>query len=466
MFAMITLTGSGLSASTVLAQNTAEPAYQGMQPKLVQGVQDGMATGKPKIRHAYLAAPDVLAVVIDTQHLWSASVQKYVPQPGDTIKRGGPQNYGPNGSKQFFWNRFIIRDGVQVGNLVGPKEDHYTPDYQLKGEALNTAWVENPAHFILTSRDDPAYRAAASPSAVFRKSKPEMYEWTGKGKQEGTARHELYLKLPRPLQPDKRYTLGFAKGGQFEAPVSFVFDDTKLRTEAIEVTQSGYHPCQAEKFARLFQWLGNGGGVDFAAFKNFLVVDDKTGATKFRGEITLRAAGDPARKQAPERTADVGDTLPAPTYHLDFSAFSVPGVYRIVVPGLGTSFPFRIDENVWTDVARVTAHGFLNQRSGIELGPPYTKYKRPRNFHPPTECRSIVPTRRFSSTRHYFPPRAAATRSSGFRRRSRTTRSRRTSGGGGTTRRTLTARFCRRDICVRCIQCSTCTRRTRLISRN
>ncbi|MBC8134371.1 MAG: hypothetical protein H8F28_00610, partial [Fibrella sp.] len=305
---MLALAGCSLPALTVLAQNTAEPAYQGMQPQLVNGVQDGMATGKPKIRHVYLAAPDVLAVVIDTQHLWSAPVQKYVPQPGDTIKRSGPQKYGLKGDKQFFWNRFIIRDGVQIGNLVGLKEDHYTPNYQLKGEALDTAWAENPAHFTLTSGDDAAYRAAGTPSAIFRKSKPEMYEWTGKGKQEGTARHELYLKLPRPLQPGKRYTLGFAKGEQFETPVSFVFDDAKLRTEAVEVTQSGYHPRQTEKIARLFQWLGNGGGVDFAAFKNFLVVDDKTGATKFRGEITLRSAGDPARKQAPERTADVGDT--------------------------------------------------------------------------------------------------------------------------------------------------------------
>jgi endoglucanase len=351
-----------------------------MQPHLVQGVQDGMATGKPRIRHVYLAAPDVLAIVIDAQNLWSGPVQKYVPQPGDTIKRAGPQNYGKE--KQFFWNRFIIRNGVQIGSVVGLKEDHYIPDFQRKGEGLNVSWAETASNYTLSSRDDAGYRTAASPSAVFRKSKPEMNEWTNKGIQESTARHELYLKLPRPLTPGKSYTLNFAKEGQFGTPVSFVFDDTKLRTEAIEVTQSGYHPRQSEKFARLFQWLGNGGGVDFSSFKNFLIVDDKTGATRFRGEVTLRAAGDPSRKQAPERTADVGDTLPAPLYQIDFSAFSQPGVYRVVVPGLGTSFPFRIDANVWADVTKVTARGFLNQRSGIELGPPYTNYKRPRNFHP------------------------------------------------------------------------------------
>ncbi|MBC8139649.1 MAG: hypothetical protein H8F28_27530 [Fibrella sp.] len=106
-----------MPALTALAQNTAEPAYQGMQPALVQGVQDGMATGKPKIRHVYLAAPDVLAVVVDTQHVWSGPAQKYVPQPGDTIKRSNPQNYGKRGN-QFFWNRFIIRDDASISRAV------------------------------------------------------------------------------------------------------------------------------------------------------------------------------------------------------------------------------------------------------------------------------------------------------------------------------------------------------------
>ncbi|MBC8140665.1 MAG: glycoside hydrolase family 9 protein [Armatimonadetes bacterium] len=376
----IALTACLLPAVSAIAQNNVEPAYQGMQPELMTGVQDGMATGRPKIRHVYLAAPDVLAIVVDAQNLWSAPVQKYVPEPGDKITRSNPQNYGKG--KQFFWNRFIIRNGVQIGNLVGLKEDHYIPSYELKGEKLDTAWAQDTANYSVSSEGDAAYSTATKPVAVFRKSKPEMSEWTNKGVKEGTARHELYLKLPRSLTPGKKYTVQFATGSPFDAPVTFTFTDAKLRTEAIQVTQTGYHPRQTEKTARLFQWLGSGGGVDFAAFKTFLVVDDKTGATRFTGEIKLIAAGDPARKQAPEKTADIGDTLPAPLYNLDFSGFATPGTYRIVVPGLGTSFPFKIGESVWTDVAKLSAHGFLNQRSGIELGLPYTKYKRPRNFHP------------------------------------------------------------------------------------
>ncbi|MDQ3814863.1 MAG: glycoside hydrolase family 9 protein, partial [Armatimonadota bacterium] len=356
--------------------------YQGAQPELVQGVQpDGLATGKPKIRHVYMAAPDVLALVVDAQAMPALPVLPYVPQPGDTIRRTRPQNYGTHGH-QFFWGRDIIRDGKNIGQLVGPKEDHYKPAFQLLGEPLDVAWAESPASYALAAEGAAGGAASQTPVAVFRKSKPQMLEWTGRGKEEGTARHEIFLKFPHPLTSGQRYTLDFRGASQFGNRVAFTFDDTRLRTEAIQVNQAGYHPRQSEKVARLFQWLGNGGGVDFSGFKNFQLVDGKSGQTAFRGEIKLRSGAVADRKMAPEGTADPGDTMPAAVYDLDFSAFSQPGAYRVVVPGLGTSFPFRIDDNVWTDAARVSARGYLSQRSGIALGPPYTSYKRPRNMHP------------------------------------------------------------------------------------
>ena len=309
-------------ALPAVAQNPANPFYQGAQPELVQGVQDGPASGKPKIRHAYMAAPDVLAFVVDAQQMWSAPVQKYTPQPGDEVRRQRPQNYG-NG-KQFFWNRFLIRNGVVLGNLVGPKEDHYIPEYKLEGEKLDTAWADAPANYALTSQDDAPYRTATAPLAVFRKSKPEMREWSG-GKQPSRLRHELFLKLPRALTPGKRYTLGFNNGSPFAAPLSFVFDDTRLRTEAIQVNQAGYHPRQFEKSARLFQWLGSGGGVDFSALKSFMLVDDKTGKEAFRGEIKLRAPGDPNRRIGLFSTPIAEDALPAPVYQ---SRRKAPGFIR------------------------------------------------------------------------------------------------------------------------------------------
>lgn len=375
---MLALVGIALPA---LAQNPNQPLYQGAQPELVKGVDDGIANAKPKIRHVYLAAPDVLALVIDNQQLWAGPVQPYVAQPGDTIKRGGSQPYGTRGG-EFFWNRQIIRKGEVIGDVVGMKEDFYTPVFKLEGEALNTEWAQSAANYALSSSDDATYRVAARPLQVFRKTNPQMWEWTNKGVEEGTTRHEIYLQLPRPLTTGKSYTLNFGAGSPFAAPVSFVFDDTRLRTEAIQVNQAGYHPRQTQKVARLFQWMGDGGGVDFSTFDSFQLVDDQSGEIAFRGDIKLLAAGNPDRKMAPEKTADPDNDLPAPVYHLDFSAFSQPGAYRVVVPGLGASFPFRIDEDVWANATRVSATGFYNQRSGIELKPPYTRRPMQRTMHP------------------------------------------------------------------------------------
>lgn len=122
--------------------------------------------------------------------------------------------------------------------------------------------------------------------------------------------------------------------------------------------------------------------MDFSGFKTFQLVDDKSGKVAFSGEIKLLAAGNPARKMAPEKTAAPDNDLPAPLYQLDFSAFNTPGKYRVVVPGLGTSFPFRIDEDVWVEATRISATGFYNQRSGIDLKAPYTRRPMKRTMHP------------------------------------------------------------------------------------
>ena len=69
-------------------------------------------------------------------------------------------------------------------------------------------------------------------------------------------------------------------------------------------------------------------------------------------------------------------------YEMDFSSLDKIGNYKLVVDGIGCSFDFLIDENIWENTTRLLMKGFLHQRAGIELGPPYTDYIRPRNLHP------------------------------------------------------------------------------------
>ncbi|MDQ3813321.1 MAG: glycoside hydrolase family 9 protein, partial [Armatimonadota bacterium] len=67
---------------------------------------------------------------------------------------------------------------------------------------------------------------------------------------------------------------------------------------------------------------------------------------------------------------------------LDFSSFATPGRYRVVVEGVGCSYPFEIGADVWRRAFWVQMKGLYNQRSGMELGPPYTDFKKPRDMHP------------------------------------------------------------------------------------
>ncbi|MBI4657817.1 MAG: glycoside hydrolase family 9 protein [Verrucomicrobia bacterium] len=58
----------------------------------------------------------------------------------------------------------------------------------------------------------------------------------------------------------------------------------------------------------------------------------------------------------------------------DFSSFTTPGEYRLAVPGLGTSWPFRIDEGVAMALVRAYALGLYHQRCGTSNDLPFTRF--------------------------------------------------------------------------------------------
>ncbi|GAB3641177.1 glycoside hydrolase family 9 protein [Spirosoma arcticum] len=68
----------------------------------------------------------------------------------------------------------------------------------------------------------------------------------------------------------------------------------------------------------------------------------------------------------------------------DFSAFTKPGEYVVVVPGLGHSYPFTIQSDVHRAVAVGAIKGFYYQRTAIELPAKYAgQWARPAG-HPDT----------------------------------------------------------------------------------
>jgi endoglucanase len=364
------------STGQAVAQNTANPVYQTFQPELIDGIDDGLATGRPKVRHVYLAAPDVLAVVVDAQAITIKPMVPYQPQPGDQITGSHIMKLGPEG-EDYPRYRQLVRDGENIGDLLGNPPTHLRPHHELVGEPLDLAWAAKLDSYTLS-----AGATSLTPQQVHRKSHPLMREYVRQGGQKSTARHELYLKFDQRLTPGTRYRLVFNDGALARDQVSFTFDDSRLRTEAIHVNQAGYHPDQPRKTALVSMWIGSGGGIEFSDVSTFRVVEDGSGQVALEGSLKLLRAGVAGAEVPEEGKRQTSDDLPMSVYELDFSALDKPGTYRVVLPGVGCSFPFDIAADVYADTTRLMATGYLNQRSGIALGPPHTKYVRPRDMHP------------------------------------------------------------------------------------
>src|SRR5439155_19254565 len=62
-------------------------------------------------------------------------------------------------------------------------------------------------------------------------------------------------------------------------------------------------------------------------------------------------------------------------YEADFSSFKQPGEYRLLVPGMGASLPFLIDEGIAMDFARTYALGIYHQRCGTDNVLPFTRHE-------------------------------------------------------------------------------------------
>ena len=118
------------------------------------------------------------------------------------------------------------------------------------------------------------------------------------------------------------------------------------------------------KQAMVGYYLGSLGELDLPRFAHFSLLDSRSGKSVYSAELKPRL----------ER----GWTLTTlPYQHVqeaDFSSYRVPGEYRLWVPGLGVSLPFRIDEGTAAAFARTYALGLYHQRCGAANALPFTRF--------------------------------------------------------------------------------------------
>jgi hypothetical protein len=174
--------------------------------------------------------------------------------------------------------------------------------------------------------------------------------------------NSLYVQLSSPLA-DGQSVQVVNNGTLWPTNMAFAATADPLRyNPAVHVNQEGYLPAYPKK-ALVGYYLGSAGELPIST-NTFLLVDAHSGATVYQGALTQRS--------------DVG-YLYSPTpyqavYQADFGSFTTPGAYRVVVPGMGGSLPFRIDEGIGMDFARTYALGIFEQRSGFNVAMPFTRF--------------------------------------------------------------------------------------------
>jgi endoglucanase len=246
--------------------------------------------------------------------------------------------------------------------------------------------------YTITSPDDAIYRTGRAPVGLGRKSKGTEFAWfvdawinnrAVNNRPDHTKEHWVYLTLPTPMQAGKNYTLSTGSLAKNTNIWKMVFNTAKLRSEAVHVNTLGYVPTAPQKFAYVYHWQGDQGGLDIAPLvgRTFYLVDTKTGQKVFTGKVVFRMPKTQRETNQPNDTPN-GNFLGADVAECDFSKFTLPGNYVVAVDGVGCSWPFDINADVYRAAFVATARGLYHNRSGIALKKPYTEFERPAPHNP------------------------------------------------------------------------------------
>ncbi len=318
----------------------------------------------PTVERVSLVAPDLVCVEIRSGKVTPGSLAPYQFQEGDTYK----ETKNPNGSLQ---QKILIRGGQEVGWLIGPKRNILIAYEKFSGDPLLEEFAENPKQYTLTLQTGGGRAEIVS---LARKSKPT--DWA-QPRGEFAMLHRIYLKTAKPLTPGETYRLTFGSLNVQGKAVTFKHTPETVRSEAVHINQIGFRPDDPAKRAYLSCWLGTGGGLRFPDGLKFRLVNDENAKTVYSGTVEMGFAAETLEKMHRTENFNKTDVL-----KMDFSNFRTPGRYRVVVDGIGCSYPFDLRETVWDKALLTQLRGLYNERSGMELGPPYTDFKKPRDFHP------------------------------------------------------------------------------------
>ena len=321
----------------------------------------------PKVREIYKLAPDMLGIRIDEGELIGSKLLPYVKQAGDRFEN---DDYDPNTG--LYMAKFLIRNGERAGMISGPKEDHLMTMESVVGDKLESFFINIPESFVITNKEN---GDKILPTELYRKSKV-----SGRTFYIGdrTMEHYVYLKLPKVIE-DGKYEIAFGGVNVSEAAIDFDCNDYSMRSEAIHSNQVGHRPDDLAKRAYLSIWLGTGGNYSYRDNMKFHLIDDKTKEIVYDGNVKFTFSHDKAESLV---NRSGGNQTNTDVYEINYSDFKTPGVYRVMVEGVGVSHPITISEDAWEKAYQTSMAGYYVQRGSVDLGPPYSDFVKPRDSHP------------------------------------------------------------------------------------
>jgi len=315
----------------------------------------------PNLLSVSAVAPDVWELEIQAGRVNPSNLSVYRPEPGD--ERIPKQH-----------QQILKRKGQEIGWLIGVNHDHLVTYEHLIGDPLQGEFANWRQNYKISSVNDPEFLKPQVPVSLYRKSKPNDWEIP---QQRFAMDHRIYLQLAKPLKVGKQYAIDLGKLNVQPAVQKFVFDPSKLRSEAVHVSQVGYRPDDPFKRAYLSCWRGTGGGQTYSELPGFKVIDSLSGSILYKGKAVIGKLA-----SEPERMVRDENFVRADVLWMDFTAVNKPGLYRVVVDGIGSSYDFPIANDVWDKAFKIQMRGLVNERAGIELKPPYADYVRPADEMP------------------------------------------------------------------------------------
>lgn len=177
----------------------------------------------------------------------------------------------------------------------------------------------------------------------------------------------LFLPFMSALRSRTLYLIVLAAGGCFSFAVQPAASESPV--SSIKIDQVGYL-LQAPKVA-----LVTGSATTFSIKRS------DTGTVMFKGKLA-----------APVSDSNSGDQVRT----ADFSGLRQAGTYYLEVPGVGRSWDFAVDRNVFERTYYLAMRAFYGQRCGtaVDLGPEFPGYSHPvchqhGEFHPSSGAKGM-----------------------------------------------------------------------------